>query len=242
MAENPYRFDPDVDADLFEGQEEDPRAGKRHTFDGTVCPSCSRVHDVGDMPEQLRGALQEMLATVPGNVAAEMLMHFEDGEKDFATNMLHGFQNYTNNLVTTGRGLPAIRALLETLDELTDGLASARWQVYELERETMALHLALKSANNVLEEGREWLAHQQRENPDKDVNRVARFVQALEFICEMMVDRIAYVNRKYVDLCDEYGFEPRNDVMGQGMYESLEETNDITRRLLEMLILAAQHE
>lgn len=241
---NPYRYPDDVDADLFEGTEEETkqRSGAHHTFDGTICPTCARVHDVGNMPEQLRGALQELLADAPGNIAAEVLMHIEDGEKDFATNMLHGFQHFSNNIVNTAKGLPALRALLETLDELTDGKASARWRIYELERETIALHLSLKSANNVLEEGREWLASAQREDEDADITKVAKFVDALEFICEMMVDRISYVNAKYAEACQEIGIEPRNDVMGQGMYESLEETDEVTKRMLEMLILAAQHE
>lgn len=246
MAENPYRYNPDIDADLFEDmdEEEASRASKRHTFDGTMCPSCSRVHDVGDMPPQLRGALQELLANAPGNIAAEVLLHIEDGERDFASQMLHGFQHFTHHITTTARGMPAIRAILETLDELTDGRATARWHIYELEREVIALHLALKSANNVLSEGREWLATQERNNTDgsKDLNRVARFVETLDFICEMMVDRIAYVNSKYADTCQRYGMEPRNDVMGQGMYESLEECDDMTRKMLEQLILAAQRD
>jgi hypothetical protein len=230
MSYAPY----DPDADIFSDEEieeersaeEDPKldTGHKHTIDGSTCPTCQVEHPniAGDIDPRALEAFLTFLDAMPPSLVHEMLESEISGGKNKRpqAEMLTGFMSYAEKMDNVGTSTPVMRAVVEYLDEQTDGRISRRWKVYESERRLVVTHHMHNSARLAMEEATEEGAE-----PNK------HFLGLLEMIIDYTTERMELVRQKYYEACAEAGYEPDQLIIEEGKYNYPEEYNSVMEEL-----------
>lgn len=206
MSSNPYRYDDDVDSDIFENMNSTTNSTEhKHTSDGTLCPECDVIHDFSQVPLEALAGLLDMLDHMP-NFLANDILNFHTYE-NIQSKVLVAFLGYSNSIERLHTEMPIVRALFTLLDDITHGRATALATVYEIEQQLIGLHVAMKSANNALEQ-----AHSISDSSDKAGN----MVHTLDFTCQVMVDRLSSVADDYRTACAAYEVDINEEILLHG--------------------------
>lgn len=233
-------YDPhgDLDADIFSDDdieeelaiEDDPRldAGHKHTIDGSVCPTCNIEHpDIAkDIDPRAKEAFLTFLDAMPSSLVHEMLESEIGGGKNKRpqAEILTGFMGYAEKMDNLGQSNPILRAVVEYLDEQSDGRVTKKWRVYDYERRIVVTHRMRESARGAIKE-----ANEEGAEPDK------HFLGLVEMILDYTDERMELVREKYYEACAEAGYDPRPDILENGTYDYPEEQDGMIQDLQRQL-------
>ncbi|HJS83764.1 MAG TPA: hypothetical protein VJ742_13125 [Nitrososphaera sp.] len=227
MGENPYRIDPEVDADLFEEREKkqrkeaEARKTKRAELGGHVisideeCPSCGVVHDIDgleNMPEEVREQLSTLLDMLPAGVQERLLAPHAPP----AIRMAESFLAFLHALDAVNFNGPVLRAIYEG----HVGEAGAPyWEHYELERMLILTHHGLKSINNQQD------ASRAQESGHEIMNMFGMLIGFLQA-------RLASIEVSYRKSCNSLKLEVDELLVSSGTYTDQKNVNKVTRHLM----------
>lgn len=210
---NPYKYEQDLDDDIFTTDGEtasgEKRAdGRRHAFDGTVCPKCQVVHAIDGLPDNLPPAVREKILdfidALPEDVlkrADGMLAASVPAHPKFAMD----FMNFVSDVDSHNHEGPMMRAMAEYLDAQSDGAITRTWEVYELERRLISSHLVLKSVNTHLEDSK-------TEGAPEDALTI------LDFFVNFLLDRISMITEEYRQKAAAASIEVNETLITSGTY------------------------
>lgn len=210
---NPYRYEQDLDDDIFQTDSETKSGEKRvnsrrHTLDGSVCPNCQVVHAIEGLPDNLPPAVRDKILDFIDNIPDEILKRADGllaaavpSQPKFAMD----FMNFVVDVDSHNHEGPLMRAMAEYLDKQSDGAVSRMWEVYELERRLISSHLILKSVNTHLDDSK-------NEGAPEDALTI------LDFFVNFMVDRIAAITIEYREKASAAGIEVNETLISSGTY------------------------
>lgn len=127
-AANPYSFDDDLDADLFEDS-----GTPKHVLDGTICPTCGVAHD----SDPIGGAdiAAALLDQMPDDLAESLIQSLpQKSELIDGSALTKSLYGVVSNLDTYRPEASGIKAITHVLDAMTDGKVTALTTFFEVER------------------------------------------------------------------------------------------------------------
>lgn len=209
---NPYKYDKDLDADIFETEAESKsgeRSVHRHTIDGSVCHTCKVVHAIDGMPDNVPSHVMEQVLTFLDRLPDEILRG-ADGllapKIPPHTKVVVTFLDFLVSLDIANHEGPMMRAIIDHIDYGKSSTnITSKWEVYDCERRIMTSFIALKAVNNHLEEA-------------KAAEASATILSMLDLLTNFMVDRIALIVEKYKTLAESIGYEPDQSIINNGTY------------------------
>lgn len=243
---NPYQFDRNVDEDIFEEEKSStssPQAstpnGHKHTIDGSICPTCSRVHNfmgVNLSPQQ-QEELLSALDQVPGKIAAEFLS-WNDNARHHSSNLAYTFLHYNHIASTTAYDIPILTSLMEVIDQMTGGQATRMWRIMNVERELVAAHSTLKELNNRLTAEHSRVDDEKFRENEEAMKMHFQTVHVLDFLCDLMGDRITSLVKKYRGQCRNAEVDPKDEVITSGTFPE-DGTHDLIQVMMQKIRVAS---
>lgn len=225
MTYDPFGEDPD--ADIFRDENEDTKEkestaqatpqediedidGHRHRVDGQVCNTCNIAHGNGsiyqELPAEAIEALLELLDNMPDHLVRD-LFDTEIGIKNRReADLLTTFMRYTENKSRRNKDGPLLQAIMEYIDEQSNGAVSARWRAYEAERKLVIGHEILKNVNDSLEEARQI----------EEASVV--FLSLLELVLDIAHQRVEHYKKEYLEASYDADYAVNDAIMENGVY------------------------
>jgi len=232
MSYDPYGEDPD---DIFdedddqltsEFEEEDPdldaRPAHKHTIDGTECPTCEVIHNQpfrGSDP-RAEEAILTFFDAMPDEFVAEILDGSSSSKKKPQAELITHFLGFADRLDHSNRYGPAIRAIIEHLDEQTGGRITAKWKFYDVERRIVITHKLLKSLTIT------------RDNINNfhEINEKAKgLLELLNMLTDYLHERLVILEAEYRNAASDVDEEPCQELIDTGKHpaEKLQDLPDI---------------
>lgn len=233
-----YELDDDIfneDEDVTEeiSQQEDVASdGHLHTIDGTICPTCKLRHPniASDLDETSKEAFLSFLDQMPPQLVKEMLEEEGRNKRKPQADMLNGFARFTEKMDNTGQTFPILRAIVDVIDEQTDGQLSKMWKVYDYERILAVTHAMKKSTQSAIED-----AHEAEVEITKGMQGL------LGLIMDYIEERMEIVRQEYFEACIEAGYEPKPSVVEEGKYDHPQEQGSVALELQKFLAITGEH-
>lgn len=209
---NPYEYDPSLDEDIFTSDA--TKSSHKHSMDGEVCSSCGVIHDPmpEDLPDDIVERIMSIFDVLPDALARKLLNTSSGMRTPRYVSMMMNYLEFSSDLDEANTQGPLLRAIVEVLDEQTNGLITARWRAYEVERRILTSHMARKAANEGLEEAQEQ---------ETDTESIVLLKLARQF----MEDRIAFLAPIYIEEAERAGVEARQSIIDEGEYGDINETS-----------------
>lgn len=237
-----YGFDPSIDDDIFTPDDEGESSGPDHgsdQHDSRSCPACQAVNSVpGSYSNQTREQASQILHQIVGGANVQTVEESEMHSPLFEAvqNLLiHDFKSQISSATWV-----CLRAVVDTLDELTEGRATLRWTAYRYERHLWAAHMSVRSFEELLDMTKEHEA----EADQSDADRMERFAQTrnmLTFMIEIIMERIPFLTNEYERACEQAKIEPRTDIIESGEYdEDVEDIPEILRMITHQIQISAE--
>jgi len=215
---NVYGFDPGEDDDLFDEPDHN------HTIDGTVCPTCEIRHpNSSDETEETQEYLLNLLDNMPPALARTIIDKGPGGGDAPHAKTIVEFLRLSDTSDNQDSYSPAIRALGDVLDELTEGEYSRRLRLYSLERSLVSTHMALRSANSAYTES--------VSSEDAD----AMGTEPLRLLSIMTADRLESIKNAYSEFCEEIGKAPDRNLVEAGLIDTSREEKHQREELLHIM-------
>ena len=231
---NPYAIPDDADADILG---ETPQ--RKHALDGSVCPSCGIAHELEsdqDLPEEVLDKLAEFLDGVPAGAIHSKITVARSTPGH--NHLMQDFINFAQELEKVAREAPLLRALAETVDELSGGQVQRLWRVYQSERELMIGHILVKSVNRMLD------LRAPGEAQTEPTTETKMLVELLETLQAASIERIQKAAELYRLRAGETGVPVDEQLIETGVFsdehevshfregmETLENATDILKKL-----------
>lgn len=229
MSYDPFGDDEDIFLDdqdteeILEGGPDpdlDSKSNNRHnhTIDGSECPTCETVHHnpFGSLDAEAQDAMLSFLDSLPDGLVRELLGDEKGSNKRPQAEMLTAFLGFTERMDKTNTIGPALRAIIEHLDEETGGRITAKWRIYDTERRLVLTHKILKSVNTALD--------------DAITNEASKsYTSLLELLTDFAKERIEFLITHYEEVSKTLNYEPLESVIDNGTYP-----DDVDRNAYDM--------
>lgn len=228
-----YDLDDDIfneDEDVVEEspQQQDDVApdGHLHTIDGTICPTCKLRHPniASELDETAKEAFLTFLDRMPPQLVRDMLEEESRNKRKPQADMLNGFMRFTEKMDNTGTTFPVLRAIVDVIDEQTDGHLSKMWKVYDYERVLAVTHAMRRSTREAIQD-----AHEEKVEVSKG------FKGLLDLIMDYIDERMEMLREEYFAACIAADYEPKPSIIEEGKYDYPEEQNSVIIELQKFL-------
>lgn len=185
----------------------------QHTFDGTVCPICEIIHNESSSEnvDELTAEFNNIFSQMPEEVASKIkgainsIENKESEVKTFESKLAYVTDSFSY-MRDLSEVFPSLRALHETLDEMTDGLFSRRTSKYFFEANILGSGLVNQLFHVI---------HENYENRVKAGDTSSRVLNAIESLVKLKAEtgeKLDILIQEYVSWCSENGMDPDSNV------------------------------
>lgn len=215
---NPYLVAGEDD-DLFD----DPHTHTSHNLDGEYCPICGLVHTINsqdELPPEIKKKISEYLDTLPPGVKAEIIEVIRNDSSGY----LQQFRNFYDQTLMTNSSGPLVRALIESLDAITNGDVSKRWKLYVMERDVICAFIILKACRTVFDEPLP---------EEATLDATTAMTTLMERILEECQNKLTHYIEVYTRECEVRGVEIDISLIEKGMHNRELENLDWIDRFMQ---------
>lgn len=182
---NPYQHDPNEDDDLFGKSDDEETASKSYSSD------------------PFESVLRELEKSGPQgqHIAKAMRSMHGKAELPKMTELVNQFMAWQHRNDNLSQNSSVLRAVVEVLDEQTDGKVRVLWNFYELERKVVAAYHSMRAIRTVTTEFREEQAAKNME-PDTEVE------SCIALLSSFSTEKYNEVYGRYCSLAHDLDKEP----------------------------------
>lgn len=207
MSENPYLVPSNADDDIFNPDKE-TEVESKHTYDGTECPECGGIiHHVSadsDMPAEVREELDRIIDSLPeADKNARVIVTTPESP---ASQILKDIQDFFGAFDASIAVGPALRACIETLDNMTQGQTSNLLNLYVREQQIIVYQDQVQTLDSMLGRIDKWL--------EKDnYTSLETLKEILIGVKNNTLTKLSKIVEDYVEACNQAERNPRQDLI-----------------------------